>query len=225
MLEHSPDFPIVRTGRRSGGQNRQRHQEYNKDIEHDTSKDRISNFRASARDPRLCTGFGSAPLNTASAVSLRCRPAKRSHIFRAFAGRQARKEGNTVKKALWTLLVLAAIGIAHPCEDAMAQENSVYINAVDLDIVPSERDKFLEAIAEDAAQTIKEPGCLQFDVLVLKDDPNHLFLYEVYRDEAAFRAHREADYFKTYLEKTASMVAKRVTRTMTSVSLGQKGHD
>jgi quinol monooxygenase YgiN len=57
-------------------------------------------------------------------------------------------------------------------------------------------NKFLEAIAEDAAATRKEPGCLQFDVLVLANDPNHLFPYEVYESEAAFRAHRESDYFK-----------------------------
>ncbi len=104
----------------------------------------------------------------------------------------------------------------------MTLPSSAYINAVDLDLVPSERDKFLEAIAEDAVATIKEPGCLQFDVLVLANDPNHLFLYEVYESEAAFRAHRESDYFKKYTETTAKMVAKRVTRAMTAISSAQK---
>jgi len=104
----------------------------------------------------------------------------------------------------------------------MTPPSSAYINAVDLDLVPSERDKFLEAIAEDAAATIKEPGCLQFDVLVLANDPNHLFLYEVYESEAAFRAHRESDYFKKYAATTANMVAKRVTRAMTVISSAQK---
>jgi len=104
----------------------------------------------------------------------------------------------------------------------MALPGTTYINAVDLDIVPSERDKFLAAIAEDAAATIKEPGCLQFDVLVLADDPNHLFLYEVYQSETAFRAHRETENFKKYASTTANMVAKRVTRTMTALSFAEK---
>ena len=104
----------------------------------------------------------------------------------------------------------------------MASRATAYINAVDLDLVPSERDKFLEAIAEDAAATRKEPGCLQFDVLVLANDPNHLFLYEVYESEAAFKAHRESDYFKKYASTTASMVAKRETRTMTALSFREK---
>ena len=73
------------------------------------------------------------------------------------------------------LLFLTAIAILSSRGNAMTLPSTAYINAVDLDLVPSERDKFLEAIAEDAAATIKEPGCLQFDVLVLANDPNHLF--------------------------------------------------
>ncbi len=107
-------------------------------------------------------------------------------------------------------------------EPVMALQRTAYINAVDLDIVPSERDRFLAAIAEDAAATIREPGCLQFDVLMLADDPNHLFLYEVYESEAAFRAHRETDHFKKYAAATPSMVAKRVTRPMSAISFAAK---
>ena len=129
-----------------------------------------------------------------------------------------------VNKTIFRLLLLAAIALVSMRETAMAQPGSVYVNAVDLDVVPSERARFLEAIAEDAAATIKEPGCLQFDVLMLANDPNHLFLYEVYENEDAFSAHRESDHFKKYAATTASMVAKRVTRPMTAFSLAQKPH-
>ncbi len=129
-----------------------------------------------------------------------------------------------VNKTIFMFLFLAAITLVSPREDAMALPGSTYINAVDLDIVPSERDKFLEAIAEDAGATIKEPGCLQFDVLMQANDPYHLFLYEVYESEAAFRAHRETDHFKKYAATTASMVAKRVTRPMTAISFALKPH-
>ncbi len=127
-----------------------------------------------------------------------------------------------MKKSIWMLSFLAAIMPAFTGGSAMAQPGSAYINAVDLDIVPSEREKFLSAIGEDAAATVKEPGCLQFDVLMLANDPDHLFLYEVYENEAAFRAHRESDYYKKYEATTANMVAKRVTRPMTAISLAHK---
>ncbi len=127
-----------------------------------------------------------------------------------------------MNKSACILLLLAATIVAFTRGGAMAKPGSAYINAVDLDIVPSEREKFLSAIEEDAAETIKEPGCLQFDVLMLTNDPNHLFLYEVYENEAAFRAHRETDYFKRYEATTATMVARRMTRPMTAISLSHK---
>ena len=69
-----------------------------------------------------------------------------------------------MNKTIRGLLLLAAIALLSTREDAMASRATANINAVDLDLVPSERDKFLEAIAEDAAATRKEPGRLQFDV-------------------------------------------------------------
>jgi autoinducer 2-degrading protein len=134
------------------------------------------------------------------------------------------QEKEQVSKTICGLLLLAAIALLSTREEALASRAATYINAVDLDLVPSERDKFLEAIAEDAEATRKEPGCLRFDVLVLANDPNHLFLYEVYESEAAFRAHRDSDYFKKYASTTANMVAKRVTRTMTALFFGEKPH-
>jgi hypothetical protein len=37
-----------------------------------------------------------------------------------------------------------------------------YINAVELDIVPAQYEKFKAAILENAAASVKEPGCRQF---------------------------------------------------------------
>ena len=53
-----------------------------------------------------------------------------------------------------------------------------YINAVELDIVPAEYEKFKAAILENAAASVDEPGCRQFDVLFEDSDPHHVFLYE-----------------------------------------------
>src|SRR5262249_27499782 len=42
---------------------------------------------------------------------------------------------------------------------AAAQAGGVYVNAVDLVIIPSEMSKFVEAIKENASNSVKEPGC------------------------------------------------------------------
>jgi quinol monooxygenase YgiN len=107
---------------------------------------------------------------------------------------------------------------------AAAQSAATYVNAVDLDIVPAERAKFLAAVKENGAASVKEPGCRRFDILVLASNPNHVLLYEVYDNEAAYQAHRATDHFKKYAATTASMIAQRNARPMTPIAFYSKEH-
>jgi quinol monooxygenase YgiN len=73
---------------------------------------------------------------------------------------------------------------------------------VEFEIRPGMREAFLQHLQAHAEATLAEvEGCLQFDVLVPKelqfdaphvDDPNHVFLYEVYADDAALISHVES---------------------------------
>ena len=127
-------------------------------------------------------------------------------------------------KSVWisaaAVAVIAAgvIVLPMPGQHVAAQSSGPYVNAVDLDIVPAERANYLAAILENGAAAAKEPGCRRFDVLNLASDPNHFFLYEVYDNEAAFKAHRAGEHFKKYMEVTAKMVAKRDARPMSVVA-------
>ena len=114
--------------------------------------------------------------------------------------------------------VVGAILLAFPSQRVAAQSAALYVNAVDLDIVPGEIDKFIAAIKENGAASVKEPGCRQFDILVLASNPNHVFLYEVYDNEAALQAYRNTDHFKKNAATTANMVAQRNVRPMTPVA-------
>jgi quinol monooxygenase YgiN len=122
-------------------------------------------------------------------------------------------EESQMSKSAWmsaaaiALLTAAAILLPDPSSRATAQSAPTYVNAVDLDIVPEHREQFLAAIKENGAATVKEPGCRQFDILVLASNPNHVFLYEVYDNEAALQSHRNTDHFKKYAATTANMVA------------------
>lgn len=103
-----------------------------------------------------------------------------------------------------------------------AQSAGMYVNAVDLDILPAERDNFLAAIKENGAAAAKEPGCKRFDILNLASDPNHFFLCEVYDNEAALKAHHETDHFKKFAAAAAKMVAKRDARPMSLIASNAK---
>jgi hypothetical protein len=61
---------------------------------------------------------------------------------------------------------------------------------MDLNVKPEMRERFLAAIEENTAASLRdEPGCLRFDMVHDNDDPNHFLLHE---HEAAFEAHRAA---------------------------------
>lgn len=79
---------------------------------------------------------------------------------------------------------------------------------VSIQVRPEHAKDFLEAARHDAEHSEKdEPGCLRFDVIQAKDDPNRFYFYEVYRDEAALEAHRQTPHFKLYAQKTAPWLA------------------
>jgi autoinducer 2-degrading protein len=135
----------------------------------------------------------------------------------------------TLKSALVSVaaagLVAGALFASLPSRDAAAQAaGGVYINAVDLVIIPSEMPKFLEAIKENGANAVKEPGCREFNITVMANNPNHVFLYEVYDNEAALNTHRQTDHFKKYSAATANMIADRNVRAMSVIAFNSKGH-
>jgi len=72
----------------------------------------------------------------------------------------------------------------------------VYAILVTIRIKPEFRESFIESMLDDARGSVNdEPGCYRFDVLQDDNDPNTLYLYEVYRDQEAFNAHLVAPHF------------------------------
>jgi quinol monooxygenase YgiN len=119
------------------------------------------------------------------------------------------------------LLAGASLMLLHS-RHAAAEAGGVYINAVDLVIVPSEMPKFIEAIKENGANAVKEPGCREFNITVLASSPNHVFLYEVYDNEAALEAHRQTPHFKKYQAAITGMIADRSVRAMSVIAMNSK---
>lgn len=82
------------------------------------------------------------------------------------------------------------------------------------EIAPGRRDELLAALTAHRDRCLKdEPGTLQFEVLVPRDDATRLHLYEVYRDDAAFEVHYAGSSIARWREDTAGMVTRMsVTR-------------
>ncbi|PYB71129.1 antibiotic biosynthesis monooxygenase [Pseudomonas sp. LB-090624] len=64
-------------------------------------------------------------------------------------------------------------------------------------VKPGSAEAFLTAIKANAAASVAtEPGCLVFDVSQDRVDPQVIYLYEIYRDDAAYDAHTQTAHFR-----------------------------
>jgi (4S)-4-hydroxy-5-phosphonooxypentane-2,3-dione isomerase len=81
---------------------------------------------------------------------------------------------------------------------------------VEFDIKPEHRQAFEEIIRYHAKRTLEtEEGCVQFDVLIPRNDDNKVFLFECYRDAAAFEAHGKAPLLAETRGKYKDMIENR----------------
>ncbi|MEO5756332.1 MAG: antibiotic biosynthesis monooxygenase [Mesorhizobium sp.] len=72
--------------------------------------------------------------------------------------------------------------------------------------------EFHRMVSENAALSVElEPDCLRFDVLTPADAtaPTHVFLYEIYRDRAAFDLHLAADHFRQFDRLSRDLVTRK----------------
>ena len=74
-----------------------------------------------------------------------------------------------------------------------------YVITVDFFLHPGTLEPFLRLIKENAQKSLSdEPGCDRFDVLIEKGSPDHVVLYEIYQDRAAFDAHVKSRHFAQF---------------------------
>lgn len=76
-----------------------------------------------------------------------------------------------------------------------------------LRVAPRNAAAFEALIAEMTRNVERhEPGVVHYQASKSCDDPALYMVVEVYRDEAAFKAHWETDYIRPSLEKTKPLV-------------------
>lgn len=60
-------------------------------------------------------------------------------------------------------------------------------------------EEFEQALLHNARESVAhDPGCLRFDVSQAKEDPRRWILHEVYTNQEAHAAHRQAPHFLAY---------------------------
>ena len=84
----------------------------------------------------------------------------------------------------------------------------MFVVCVHILVRPEKIEEFLAATTDNAANTIREPGNLRFDVLQQSDDPQRFVLYEVYHDAASSGVHKQTRHYLRWREVVASWMAE-----------------
>jgi autoinducer 2-degrading protein len=118
----------------------------------------------------------------------------------------------------------AAALLLPPCgQEAVAQAAQPFVNVVDLEISPASMPKFLAALKDDGAATIKEPGTQEFVSSVGQNEKNHVFIFEVFNNSAAWDAHQKTAAYAKFIGVTMMMIKTYDIRPFTSVALNKSG--
>ncbi len=90
---------------------------------------------------------------------------------------------------------------------------------VTIGIKPEHKEAFMDAMMSDALGSNKdEPDCLRFDVLQDSEEPNRIHLYEVYKDQAALDAHRQAPHYTKWRETVKDWFDGAITRRIATLA-------
>lgn len=90
--------------------------------------------------------------------------------------------------------------------------------AVTFEIDPAQLSAFKVAMLQNAKTSLaEESGCQQFDVCMDAERPAEVFLYEVYDDEAAFKAHTASSHYAEFQSTIDGMVTGKDVRFFNEV--------
>ena len=84
----------------------------------------------------------------------------------------------------------------------------MYVVAVTVFVKPEFVARFIEATLDNARNTRKEPMNLRFDVSQAEDDPNRIFLYEVYQAKEGFTQHQTTAHYARWKAAVADWMAQ-----------------
>ncbi|WP_253894857.1 cyclophilin-like fold protein [Corallococcus exercitus] len=107
---------------------------------------------------------------------------------------------------------------------AAAQERAVpVVRIAELEIDPARLEAYTAAVKEEMETSVRvEPGVLAIYAVAEKDRPTRIRFFEMYADEAAYRAHIASPHFKKYFTTTQDMITSRKLIDTVPVQLSAK---
>jgi len=87
-----------------------------------------------------------------------------------------------------------------------------------VEVSPEKRARVVPLLMAHRARCLRdEPGTLQFEVVLPREDASRILIYEVYQDDNAFEVHRNAPSRAKWLEDTIGIDVKVIATRCTPV--------
>ncbi len=78
-----------------------------------------------------------------------------------------------------------------------------------IEVAPGKRGQVASLLMAHRTRCLKdEPGTLQFEVALPRDDESRIVVYEVYRDDDAFEVHRNGPSIARWREEVAGTIVR-----------------
>ena len=98
-----------------------------------------------------------------------------------------------------------------------------YVRVAEIEIDPVQLEPYKAAVKEQIEAAVRlEPGVLALYSMADKENPAHIFVFEMYADVDAYKAHLETAHFKRYKAITHDMVKSLKLRDTVPILLGAK---
>jgi autoinducer 2-degrading protein len=83
----------------------------------------------------------------------------------------------------------------------------MFVVMVRMEARPEKIQALVDLATFNAANSRKEPGNVRFDFARSADSPTRFALYEVYRDEDAFKAHQQTPHYARWKNEVGDLLA------------------
>ena len=98
-----------------------------------------------------------------------------------------------------------------------------YVRVAEIEIDPVQLEPYKAAVKEQIEAAVRlEPGVLALYSMADKENPAHIFVFEMYADVDAYKAHLETAHFKKYKATTQNMVKSLKLRDTVPIILSAK---
>ena len=104
---------------------------------------------------------------------------------------------------------------------AAAEARPLYVQEAEIKIDPAKLESYKAAVAEHIETATRvEPGIIALYAVSENDNPTRVRVFEIYRDQDAYRSHLETAHFKTYKATVEKMVRSLKLIRTTPIAFG-----